>query len=223
MKLKALATTIVAGGLLAAAGPSLAVTCSTVSTIAGWAALGAAGCTDNTDGDTTWVFVSATVPLTSAFSVTEIPFTGGDLYNVAFDFGIPQGTGSVGESVSYTATGTAAEPFDAANFDSNVTQGQGVSGNVATGHITAAGGVDVMLTSTNGGHAPPTGETSFANSLTINVTDTLVTIPQGSVFNAMNNSFQTGTVGGKIPEPATLLLLGAALAGAGFARRRKQD
>jgi len=55
------------------------------------------------------------------------------------------------------------------------------------------------------------------------VTDTLVTIPQGSVFNAMNNSFQTGTVGGKIPEPATLLLLGAALAGAGFARRRKQD
>jgi len=61
-------------------------------------------------------------------------------------------------------------------------------------------------------------------TLNIAVSDHIDSINPGSVFNAITNSFQVGTpTTTKIPEPATLLLMGAALAGAGFARRRKQD
>jgi len=46
------------------------------------------------------------------------------------------------------------------------------------------------------------------------------------IFNLAGNGTSTGDLRSitpvKIPEPATLLLIGAALAGAGFARRRKQ-
>ena len=227
MKLRTLASAVLAGGLFAAASPSFAVQCGAAgaNTVALWAALGAAGCTDP-DSDTRWTFVasSANPAITgAAFNITEnLAF---DIYNVAFDFGAtPLDSTMAGTFISFTATILNGELFDAANYDTNVTEPLGSpGGQVSTAHITGASGpVNVTLTSNDGTHAPPVGETGFTANTTIAVTDTFTTIPAGIVVDAANNSFQTAPVVTKVPEPATLLLIGAALAGAGFARRRKQ-
>jgi len=231
MKLKSLATAIVAGGLFAVASPSFAVTCGAAgaNSLSLWAGLGAAGCTD-TDNDTRWVFTSASPALLAAaqgvtFNVSESEGVGFDVYNVAFGFDPALSSTMNGATIVYTATALNAELFDAANYDTNVTEPVGFSGAVSTARITGTNGpVNLLLTSNDGSHAPPpSGETPFTNNATIGVTDTFVTIPSGIVLNAANNSFQTGSPTTKIPEPATLLLIGAALAGAGFARRRKQS
>ena len=218
MKLKSLAVTIVAGGLFAAAGPCFAVLCSATPTLAAWAALGAAGCTDP-DADSIWVFGSATVPLaTTTFTLTEVTIPLGDLYNVSFDFVPPLGTAQVGETISYTATSSATEMFDAANYDTTVTEAIGVSGAMSTAHIIGTG-VNLLQTSIDGSHVPaPSGETPFSRTLGIDVTDTFTAIPTGSVFNAANNSFQTGG----IPEPVSLALVGLGLTAMGLVRRKRK-
>ena len=223
MKLKPLAMTIVAGGLFAAAGPSSAVLCSAVPTLSAWSALGAAGCVDP-DSDSTWVFGSVTgaVPLTTSFTLTELEFAGGDVYNVAFSFAPPLTTAAgQGWAISYTATSNATQMFTAANYDTGVTEPVNGSGAVSTAHVTGTG-LNLTLTSTDGSHAPPpSGETPFAGLLNIAVTDTFVTIPAGIVYNSANNSFQTGTPA-RAPEPISLALVGVALAGMGLVRRKRK-
>jgi hypothetical protein len=228
MKLKSLATSILAGGLLIAAGSSFGVPCSTLATVSAWKAAGS--CTD-TDAvsDTTWTFTSSSFTaaqlLQITFAVSEGEGVGFDVYNVAFGFNPALNSTNAGATIAFTGTVNNAELFDAANYDTNVTEPVGFSGAVSTAQITGASGpVSLLLTSTDGSHAPaPSGETPFTNNTTIAALDTFGTIPAGIVLNAANNSFQTGTPARKIPEPATLLLIGAALAGAGFARRRKQS
>src|SRR6266581_843112 len=195
MKLRSFAAAIAAGGLLAAAGPSFAVNCGVAGvsdTLALWAGLGAAGCTDAADVDTRWVFVSATVPLATSFNVSEVQGIGFDVYNVAFGFDPALTTAANGQTISFTATDlSGTEPFTAGDYDTNVTEPVGGSGAISTARITGASGpLNLWLPSTDGSHPPPpSGETPFASNSTIAVTDTFVTIPTGIVLNAANNSF----------------------------------
>jgi hypothetical protein len=158
---------------------------------------------------------------TTTFVLTEVSIPLGDLYNVAFSFVPPLGTAQAGQTISYTATSSATEMFDAADYDTTVTEAIGVSGASSTAHITGTG-VNLTLTSTDGSHAPPpSGETPFAQTLGISVTDTFGAIPTGSVYNAANNSFQTGGTPG-IPEPVSLALVGLGLTAMGLVRRKRK-
>jgi hypothetical protein len=208
------------GGLLAASGASFAAPlCNTVTTVAGWAGLGATGCLDNSDSDSLWVWTGDSgIPSDVGFGLTEIEIAGVDFYTVALNWVTPSTTAA---TLSFTATILNSEQFIAANFGTTLSEATGTSGATASAFISEPG---LTLTSTDGSQAPLSGETPFGSAFSsISVTDTFrpdLATPAGTaLLTGSDNSFQVQTT----PEPATLLLFGAALAGLGLVRRRKSS
>ena len=204
---KKLLTGIIVAGALVASGPASAASCSTFATIAAWAGAGAAGCTDP-DGDTTFVFTSATLPGTSTFLIGESEVLGVDNYAVTFGFG---NNGLVGGgNIVYTITATNLERFVAAGFDTTA----GLTGTTsATKDVrTSTGSLLGSLTSTTGSHAGPL---TFAPMISLSVTDTYAA-GTGVIFSGENSFAATA-----VPEPESYAMILAGLGLMGYIARRR--
>lgn len=159
------------------------------------------GTADNNILDVTWTLNALGGTLGGGPLTIEVSQTG-------FSVG-PVGPGQVLESVcgGDVTTGSAVSCQEWVNL-SNTLWGLGPVTPGAQGPFSSNG------FSSSAFSAPYTGVVPYS------ITDRLV-------FNLQPGATSTGDLRSvtpvKIPEPATLLLIGAALAGAGFARRRKQD
>lgn len=229
MKSKILAAIFATGTLLMAGSSGAAV--FYVDTVLNWQALGALGVVD-ADGDTRWAYVSSTLTLAEKnlvkVSIAEVEVAGVDAYGVNFDFtALNLGAGLTNESpnIEYNANvlATSDEWFNNVRLD---TSGQLLTGTAtygATKHITPNVGSIIDLVSVNGSFDGPKVFTNQPNNpKALNVLETF-NASAGGFLQSSANSYLVSARLLTTPEPGTLLLFGAGLAGLGLFGRRKSS
>ena len=203
---------------LFAAQPAGAVACSSVATISAWAALGSTGCVDD---DKLYVFLNngpdTALPGTSTFAVgTILQPPSGASHTVAFGFGTTLAPGTY--SIEYSVTITSVGPtFGTVSIDTTV-PGSSAPGVTGVKNITNSTGTNVIsdLTSTDGN---PGGPENFPAGLTFIDVSEVFTVPTGGIISGATNTYTEVNVP-QAPAPASLILLGLGLVGAGALRRK---
>lgn len=232
------------GGVLllgAVASPASAVSCG-VGTYADYQALGAGGCTINVDLFNNFTFSSSTsggAPPLAAKDVTVTPVAGPEFgFRFSFDlFGTFGGSGTVQHLLlGYTITVIGGAPLinDASLSQDGFTTGTGEAG-VGEGLCLGSTFAGTFATGFN---CPTTSIVLFTNRQTggglfkltdhkvfegVNTVDVREDIFVNAHSNLASLSFAQNTVSQAVPEPSTLLLMGAGSLGVLLLVRRAQN
>ena len=206
--------------------PAWAVACTTTPTFTLWEAA-TGGCTDT---DKIYTFISSgtggdlALPGTSTFSVgTVLQPPSSALHTVAFGFGVTLAPGTYNLEYTIQITTQSPQPiFGTVNLDTTVPGGTcGTSPCSAIKNIFEANGTHVItdLQSDNG---VPSGTPSFPAGLTFIDVHEVFTVPTGGVLSGATNTYTELNVPQTTPAPASLILLGLGLVGAGAGVLRRK-